>query len=473
MSSERQQPESGMGFPGGPAWNVAWSYAMLRFTLGTTFLMHGITRFVSGWSAFADQIVQSFHDTFLPDFMVRPFAMSVPPVEAILGILLCLGLFTRLTLIASGLWMVALVFGRTIRQDYPIGPCLVAHGCGLQSACIGRLTEAVEPMQVSLKMSEDVQAWKEAAGRARNPSELDATLGRLEDAWKEAANRATNLSELEVTLGRLAEAVADARRAVEFADRSGDAFQKVSKRTTVADALHQAGERSQAETLFAEAERMQAKDQPQFPLLYSLDGFQYVDLLLDPAERAAWQALLRGAGFQLMASVHELVQGTLPSICADAEWRAKQTLLWVTPQNWLLDIALDHLTIARARLYGELLAAAPKSEIENLQSEMRASLAKLRQANALNHLPKALLTAALYFGGLAGQPDEARRHLAEAQQIAERGPMPLYLADVHLHRARLFRDKAELAKARALIEKHGYWRRKEELTDADAAIGAQ
>ena len=90
-----------------------------------------------------------------------------------------------------------------------------------------------------------------------------------------------------------------------------------------------------------------------------------------------------------------------------------------------------------------------------------------------NHLPKALLTAALYFGGLAGQPDEARRHLAEAQQIAERGPMPLYLADVHLHRARLFRDKAELAKARALIEKHGYWRRKEELTDADAAIGAQ
>ena len=48
----------------------------------------------------------------------------------------------------------------------------------------------------------------------------------------------------------------------------------------------------------------------------------------------------------------------------------------------------------------------------------------------------------------------ASRTLAEAQQIAERGPMPLFLADVHLHRARLFRDKAELAKARALIEKY-------------------
>ena len=28
-------------------------------------------------------------------------------------------------------------------------------------------------------------------------------------------------------------------------------------------------------------------------------------------------------------------------------------------------------------------------------------------------------------------------YLSEAQQIAERGPMPLFLADVHLHRARL------------------------------------
>jgi thiosulfate dehydrogenase [quinone] large subunit len=64
-------------------------------------------------------MVQNFHNTLLPDFMVRPFALSVPPVEAVLGTLLCLGLFTRWTLIAGGLWMVALVFGTTVRQDYP------------------------------------------------------------------------------------------------------------------------------------------------------------------------------------------------------------------------------------------------------------------------------------------------------------------------------------------------------------------
>jgi hypothetical protein len=74
---------------------------------------------------------------------------------------------------------------------------------------------------------------------------------------------------------------------------------------------------------------------------------------------------------------------------------------------------------------------------------------------------------------LSAQPDEARRCLAEAQQIAERGPMPLYLADVHLYRARLFRDKAELAKAAQLIRDLGYGRRYDELADAEAALATE
>ena len=57
--------------------------------------------------------------------------------------------------------------------------------------------------------------------------------------------------------------------------------------------------------------------------------------------------------------------------------------------------------------------------------------------------------------------------LDEAQLIAQRGPMPLYLADIHLHRARLFADKDELTKARNLIEEHEYFRRTPELEDAE------
>jgi hypothetical protein len=62
------------------------------------------------------------------------------------------------------------------------------------------------------------------------------------------------------------------------------------------------------------------------------------------------------------------------------------------------------------------------------------------------------------------------------QQIAERGPMRLFLADVHLYRARLFfrenraEAREELQKARVLIERCGYHRRDEELRDAEAVI---
>ena len=78
------------------------------------------------------------------------------------------------------------------------------------------------------------------------------------------------------------------------------------------------------------------------------------------------------------------------------------------------------------------------------------------------------MAAALYHF-VRGDAASARTAINQAQEIAERGPMSLYLADIHLHRARLFRDRAELAKARELIEKHGYGRRNEELEDAKAA----
>lgn len=141
---------------------------------------------------------------------------------------------------------------------------------------LGRLTEAVEPMRVSIDMAD------------------------AQEDWTNAAIRASNLSELEVTLGRLGEAVADGRRAIEFAEQSGDADQKEVNRATVADALHQSGEREEARALLEEAERMQAERQPGYPLLYSTGGFRYCDLLLAPAERAAWRQLME-CGVELQA----------------------------------------------------------------------------------------------------------------------------------------------------------------------------
>jgi len=395
--------------------------------------------------------------------------------------------------------------------------------------------------QLSPHLSTPNQAWllNQAAFllRASDPNERpDGLIESLEPMrtvfelavteadWVGAARRASNLSELEVTLGRLGEAVADGRRALEFADRSGDAFMRMVNRTVTAAALHQAGEREEAGALFAEAERMQAERQPQFPLLYSLAGFQYADLLLAPAERAAWQKMFRSAAVSerpaAATSPGQQVQKTSTrasasdpaaggpantsalqsplAACAGAERRATQTLEWGTTYGLgLLDIALDHLTQARAALYRALLTPDPPFDHRPLSLVIATALTKLRAANQIQYLPQALLTAAFYHGTLGGDPAEAARLLDEAQQIAERGPMPLYLADVHLHRARLASiqssvvshqssggsgpsvvggrafagvdPRAELAKARALIEQHQYGRRKAELEDAEAA----
>jgi len=132
----------------------------------------------------------------------------------------------------------------------------VLNEAGFDLRALGRLAEAVEPM---------------TAG-------LDADIA-TED-WKNAAISASNLSQLHLTLGDIRQAIAYAEQSVQLADRSGDGSQRMTKRIALADALHQAGRLPEAETLFQEAERMQKEREPEYPLLYSLQGFQYCDLLL-------------------------------------------------------------------------------------------------------------------------------------------------------------------------------------------------
>ena len=88
-------------------------------------------------------------------------------------------------------------------------------------------------------------------------------------------------------------------------------------------------------------------------------------------------------------------------------------------------------------------------------------------------------TACVAPAGSRTGPESVQSDLDEAWEIAERGPMKLFMADIHLYRARLFfreaqypwgSPAADLAAARELIEKCGYGRRKEELADAEAAV---
>jgi thiosulfate dehydrogenase (quinone) large subunit len=105
------------------------AYALLRVTLGVTFLFYGIGKFKSGVTNFVGGMNQQFSGK-LPAAMVMTFAYAIPFAETISGALLVLGLFTRFGLTLAGLLLIGLTFGMVILGQAPT----VAHN--LQYALI-------------------------------------------------------------------------------------------------------------------------------------------------------------------------------------------------------------------------------------------------------------------------------------------------------------------------------------------------
>ncbi|MCG3155790.1 MAG: hypothetical protein DKINENOH_02398 [bacterium] len=315
---------------------------------------------------------------------------------------------------------------------------VVLSWAGFALRALGRLAEASQPMQAA----------------------IDNFVGQKN--WKEAAINAGNLSELYLTLGEVSQAVASARQSVDFADRSRDGFIKESMRTTLADALHQAGELTEAQKLFREAEAMQKQRQPEFPFLYSLRGFQFCDLLLS--------------------------QGQYQEV----QKRARQTLEWAKKYLGLLDVALDKLSLGRAFLLlalseveGQALVettaralGAPGQYFDQAREYLQQAVAGLREAGRQDHLPRALFARAACYRS-QNEFALASADLEEAREIAERGGMKLWLADYHLEAGRLQGANGKGQEAREhlniaarMIEEMGYGRRKPEVEELEKQLNS-
>lgn len=338
---------------------------------------------------------------------------------------------------------------------------VVLNWAAFRLRALGRMTEAAEPMQAGMEMR--IQ----------------------QEAWQNAAMAASSLSELYLTIGDIAQAVAAGRQSVELADKSGDAFLRTASRTTLADVLHQAGELAEAHALFAEAEKMQQEDQPEYDRLYSVQGFQYCDMLL---AGGAWPEVLE---------------------------RAEKTLPWAEQHRALLDIALDKLSLGRAAVQ-EAIAQAGRPVISGLAPDLACvqpilgyaepirrederisgcvehidgaverisgydepirravewlnqAVDGLREAGTEHHLPRGLLARAACRRWAAQFP-AAEQDLQDCEEIAQRGGMQLHLIDCHLEAARLARASGKavlgrtaaehLAAAEDGIVKTGYKRR--------------
>jgi thiosulfate dehydrogenase (quinone) large subunit len=101
--------------------NVAIAYALLRLSFGANIMLHGVSRLLNGRAAFLAYLNHYFeHAHLIPSSLLPAFGAVQPWVETSLGLLLMLGLFSRFTLIAGALAMLALVIGTNLAQDWVV-----------------------------------------------------------------------------------------------------------------------------------------------------------------------------------------------------------------------------------------------------------------------------------------------------------------------------------------------------------------
>jgi thiosulfate dehydrogenase [quinone] large subunit len=100
--------------------NKSLAYALLRIALGINFAGHGLIRIYNGVGTFASTTAEHLAKSPLPHGLTLSFSYAIPFVEAILGLTLILGIFTRAALICGAVFMMALTIGVTSNQQWDI-----------------------------------------------------------------------------------------------------------------------------------------------------------------------------------------------------------------------------------------------------------------------------------------------------------------------------------------------------------------
>lgn len=104
----------------------AWACLLLRLWVGMRLLFAGLTKWKSGANEFKAEAMQTKMDaiseqmatnTPIPRGMTDAFANTLPYALVIVGALIIVGLFTRLSLIAGGFIFLSLAFGLMMLPD--------------------------------------------------------------------------------------------------------------------------------------------------------------------------------------------------------------------------------------------------------------------------------------------------------------------------------------------------------------------
>jgi tetratricopeptide (TPR) repeat protein len=256
-------------------------------------------------------------------------------------------------------------------------------------------------------------------------------LIEAEKHWGFAALAAYLLGSSELLLGQIASAIADGEKSVAHAVKQENTHYLISGEAIQAAALHAAGRRKDAERLFVEAERRQRELYSDDEPLYSVRGYYYCDLLLGECRYAS----VRDRAVQMLSLAHS--------------------------GKRLSDIALATLALGRAYLGTAFLRidetksrATAVPEVNAAKDHLDLAVADLSATGQIIELPPGLLARAAVRRSV-GDWDGVARDLDEVEEIAEPGPMRLFLCDMALERTRLTFARIEaFAPLNGMLEKN-------------------
>jgi len=102
------------------------AYLMLRLAIGLSMFGHGLVR-LPKLQTFSDGMLKEFSNSMLPQALVLPFSYVLPMVEFSVGLLLLLGLFTRMASLVGAITMLFLIWGTCLIENFGALPSQFIH----------------------------------------------------------------------------------------------------------------------------------------------------------------------------------------------------------------------------------------------------------------------------------------------------------------------------------------------------------
>ncbi|MHA7630398.1 MauE/DoxX family redox-associated membrane protein [Corallococcus sp. M7] len=139
-----------MPAPSQPVDNARLAHALARVGLGMNIALHGLFR-LPQLTAFAAGMRDSFDKSPLPPSWVYAVSLAIPVAEAVIGLLLLVGVEVRRVLVAGTLLMLLLIGGACSAQNW--------NAAGIQMTYLGFYVVLIATVQYDHL---SVDAWRRA-----------------------------------------------------------------------------------------------------------------------------------------------------------------------------------------------------------------------------------------------------------------------------------------------------------------------